>query len=163
MRGPSLHSGHAGKLTGQGTRPFSSRCAELPDASAPSLPLPYRVPRQFVVWLCAGPRMTSSAVAELDQLLRRKKPHTCCILFCGREMGYIGETKTGETKMTELAVVCSWVLLAPQLVLGAKCSSDRRRPLWNRLPLTGKSSASLGPAGELIRVPNCCHDHFGMT
>lgn len=72
--------------------------------------------------------MTSSAVAELDQLLRRKKPHTCCILFCGREMGYIGETKTGETKMTELAVVCSWVLLAPQLVLGAKCSSDRRRP-----------------------------------
>lgn len=106
----------------QGTRAFSSRCAELPGAPAPPLPLPCKLPAQFGGWLCAGPKRTSSAVAELDQLLRMKK-YTCHIPLFGREMVY-----TGESKSAELSVVCSWVLLAPQLVLGAKCSRDRRRP-----------------------------------
>lgn len=66
--------------------------------------------------------MTSSAVTEWDQLLRRKK-YTCHIALFGREMAYIDETKTAE-----LAVVCFWVLVAPQLVLGAKCRRDHRRP-----------------------------------
>ena len=85
--------------------------------------------------------MTSSAVAELDQLLRRKK-YACHIPLFGREMGYIGETKTAE-----LAVVCSWVLLAPQLVLGAKCSRDRRRP---------GTVEQVPPCREVLCLPGTC-------
>lgn len=101
VRGPSLHGG---ELTGDKTKvpdPFP------PATSTPSLPLTFKVPGQFVGWLSAGPRMIYSAVAELDQLLRRKDD-ACHIPQFGRKMGYIGETETAE-----LAVVCSWVLRGP--------------------------------------------------
>lgn len=85
--------------------------------------------------------MTSSAVAELDQLLRRKK-YTCHIPLFGREMDYIGETETAE-----IAVICSWVLLTPQLVLGAKCSGDRRRP---------DAVEQVSPHREVLCLPGSC-------
>lgn len=141
MGGPSLHNGHAGKLTVDKTRYQTLFLQVCRTSSTPSLPLLCRVPGQFVGWLCAGPKMTSSAVAELDQLLRRKK-YTCCIPLFGREMGYIGETETAE-----LAVVCSWVLLAPQLVSGAKCSRDCRRP---------RTVEQVPPHREVLCLPGTC-------